>query len=256
MSVRFEQIDIEPAYRKVAAALRARILDQSLREGDRLPAELELARQFGVNRSTVREALRELQTRGLLARRRGSKCFAVTRPAPRMVAEGVSHALALHGVSYFDVWEGLSILEPPIAEAAARRRSAADLREIEAAAQRYAADHVLTERAVHHAVEFFRVVGAATHNRVLLLAQAPLLQLLEPSLCAMIDRLPQARTRIRTAQRRICEALHAGDAVEAGAWMARHIRDFRRGYELAGIALESACAGRLEASSVSATRLP
>lgn len=255
MSLQFEQIELEPAYRKVAAALRARILDQTLREGDRLPAEMELARQFGVNRSTVREALRELQTRGLLSRRRGSKCFAVTRPAPRMVAEGVSHALALHGVSYFDVWEGLSILEPPIAEAAARRRNAADLREIEVVVERYAADHVLAERAVHHAVEFFRVVGAATHNRVLLLAQAPLLQLLEPSLCAMIDRLPQARTRIRTAQRRICEALNAADPVEARTWMARHIRDFRRGYELAGIALDSPCPGPLEPASASGTSL-
>ena len=72
MSVEFTHIRIEPAYRKVAAALLDRILDRSLRDGDRLPPETELARQFGVNRSTVREALRELQTSGLLARRPGS----------------------------------------------------------------------------------------------------------------------------------------------------------------------------------------
>ena len=69
MSVEFTQIQIEPAYRKVAAAIGERILSRTLREGERLPAETELARQFGVNRSTVREALRELESRGLVQRR-------------------------------------------------------------------------------------------------------------------------------------------------------------------------------------------
>ena len=42
--VRFEQILIEPAYRKVAAAIGERIVSRSLREGERLPPETELAR--------------------------------------------------------------------------------------------------------------------------------------------------------------------------------------------------------------------
>jgi len=231
-----------PAYRTVAESLRKRILDRSLRDGDRLPGELELARQFGVNRSTVREALRDLQTSGLVARRPGSKRFAVVRPAPGFVAEGVSRALALHEVTYFDLWESLTILEPPIAEAAARRRTAATVQPILAAAQRFAADHADTARAVHHVTDFFRAVGAATGNHVLMLAQEPLLALLDPSLVSMIDRVPQARARIGAAQRRLCTALAAGDAADARVWMARHIRDFPRGYELAGIALESPCA--------------
>ena len=59
MSVEFDRVLIEPAYRKVAAAIGERILSRTLREGERLPPETELARQFGVNRSTVREALQE-----------------------------------------------------------------------------------------------------------------------------------------------------------------------------------------------------
>jgi len=73
---------------------------------------------------------------------------------------------------------------------------------------------------------------------VLLLAQEPLLQLLEPSLRVMIDDVPQARSRIITAQRKISEALHARDTEGARTWMARHIRDFRKGFEIAGIDLE------------------
>jgi len=83
----------------------------------------------------------------------------------------------------------------------------------------------------------FRCLARATHNPVLGLAQEPLLQLLEPSLRVMIDKVPQARSRITTAHRRLLEALEARDEDGAHEWMARHIRDFRKGYEVAGIDL-------------------
>lgn len=238
MSVEFDQILIEPAYRKVATAIGDRILDRSLPEGERLPPELELARQFGVNRSTVREALRELESNGLVMRRPGSKRMSVSRPRHLATAERVSRALVLHDVTFLEVWAALTIIEPPIAEAAARARTAEDLELIIAAAAEFAANNGETEGAVHRAAEFFRCVGRATHNQVLGLAQEPLLQLLEPSLRVMIDKVPQARSRIMTAQRRICDAVKSRDAQLAGSWMAKHIRDFRKGYEIARIDLE------------------
>lgn len=238
MSIEFEQIRIEPAYRKVATALMDRILDRTLRDGDRLPSETELARQFGVNRSTVREAVRELESNGLVARRRGSKLLVVTRPEADHVAEGVSRALVLHDVTYLDVWEALTILEPPIAETAARRRTEADMELIIGAAGDFATDNADAERAAFHAAEFFRIVGAATHNRILMLAQEPLLQLLDASLQNMLDKVPQARARITAAERRICDAIRDRDVEVARNWMTKHIRDFRKGYEIAGMDLD------------------
>jgi len=238
VSVEFAPLNLEPAYRKVAARIGERILARELREGERLPSETELARQFGVNRSTVREALRELESRGLVQRRPGSKLMSVSRPHHEAVAAGVSHALLLHDVTVRNVWEALTILEPPLAEAAARNRSASDLECITAAADAFGAQHASASQAVHSTAEFFRCIGRATHNPVLGLAQEPLLQLLEPSLGVMIDKVPQARARIATAQRRLAEALAARAPEAAHQWMARHIRDFRKGYELAGIDLE------------------
>ena len=237
MTIEFEALTIEPAYRKVAAALLGRITDRSLSAGDRLPSETKLARQFGVNRSTVREALRELESSGVLARNRGSKLMMVTRPGRHRVAAGVSRALALADVTVQDVWEGLTILEPAMAEAAARRRTAEDIAKIAAAAADFAARAGLRTEAAAQVGRFFRAVGEATHNRVLMLAHEPLIQLLEPSLCEMIDRVPQARTRIATAEKRLAEAISSRDAAAAQNWMSKHIRDFRRGYELAGIDL-------------------
>jgi len=226
----FEPIRIEPAYRKVATALLARITDRTINEGERLPPEMELARQFGVHRGTVREALRELESNGVLKRERGSKLMMVTRPARGTVAAGVSRALALHDVSYHDVWEALTALEPPIAAAAARNRRAPDLARLDAVVER--------EVDVDQTPEFFRAVGEATHNGVFMLAHEPLLQMLVPALATLIEKVPQAAARIATAQKRIAAAVRAKDPVQAEEWMSKHVRDFRRGFEIARISLE------------------
>ncbi len=237
MNVEFDQIALTPAYRRVADAISERILSRTLREGERLPPETELARQLGVNRSTVREALRELECSGLLERRPGSKRMTVTRPQHRAIAKDVSRALALHDVTFLEVWTALTEFEPPVAESAARSRTAADLEHLAAVRARFDAENAVTDKAVLHTAEFFRALGAATHNQVFALVHEPLIELLEPSLRDMIDQVPQARSRIAAAQRRLLEALERRDPEAARQWMARHIRDFRKGYELAGIDL-------------------
>ena len=125
-----------------------------------------------------------------------------------------------------------------MAEIAARNRTQTDLDGLAGVCQRFAQQSAETEKAVHHAADFFRCVGRATHNQVLGLAQEPLLHLLEPSLRVMIDKVPQARSRITTAQRRILDAIGKHDAEAARGWMARHVRDFRKGYEVANIGLD------------------
>jgi DNA-binding FadR family transcriptional regulator len=233
----FEPLRLEPAYRKVATALLDRITARTISAGDRLPAEMELARQFGVHRGTVREALRELETNGVLKRERGSKLMMVTRPSHGDVGANISRALSLHDVSYHDVWEALTALEPPMAAAAARQRSTQDLAHLDTLLARLGAG-LDTDGAVEQAAAFFRAIGEATHNGVFMLAHEPLVQLLVPSLGAMIDKVPQARARIADAQKKLATALRERDAPAAQEWMAKHIRDFRRGFEIAGIALE------------------
>ena len=229
-SVEFERINTEPAYRKVAGALLERITARTLNPGERLPAEMELARQFGVHRGTVREALRELETNGVLKRERGSKLMMVTRPTRVAVAAGVSRALTLHDVSYHDVWEALTALEPPIAAAAARRRDPGDLARIDSLTR--------GDVDVEQTADFFHAVGEATHNGVLMLAHEPLIQMLVPSLATLIRKVPQAASRVAIAQKRIAGAIRAQDPAQAEDWMSKHIRDFRRGFEIAGIGLE------------------
>jgi GntR family transcriptional regulator len=69
-----------PLYRQLATRLRAPIDSATLRPGSPLPREADLARQFGVSLITVRQALRDLETEGLI-RKRTAKPAIVVAPA-------------------------------------------------------------------------------------------------------------------------------------------------------------------------------
>jgi DNA-binding FadR family transcriptional regulator len=230
---RFQPLDAHPAYRQIANLIERRIVDRELRTGDALPSETDLARQFGVNRSTVREAIRELETHGLLGRSRGEKRLRVTRPEPGRVSIGVSRALALHDVTFLELWEAMMAIEPAAADYAAARRTPAQLQKLTQTGARFARAVGDTGAAVSAVVDFFTAVAAASGNQVLALSQAPVNLLLEPSLSEIIGRVPQATERILEAQRRITAAIKAKRSEVARSWMEKHIRDFRRGYELA-----------------------
>jgi GntR family transcriptional repressor for pyruvate dehydrogenase complex len=228
----FVPLDDHPAYRQIANVIEERIVARSLRAGDPLPSEMDLARQFGVNRSTIREAIRELEIHGLLGRVRGEKRLRVTRPEPRLVSSGVSRALALHDVTFLELWEAMMAIEPVAAQYAAARRTAAQLQALERAGTRFAREVADTTAAVSAVVDFFTAVATASGNQVLALSQAPLNLLLAPALTRMIDRVPQARTRIHDAQGKITDAIKLRRSEQARTWMEKHIRDFKRGHEL------------------------
>jgi GntR family transcriptional regulator, transcriptional repressor for pyruvate dehydrogenase complex len=228
----FVPLDDHPAYRQIANVIEQRIVARSLRTGDPLPSEVDLARQFGVNRSTIREAIRELETHGLLGRVRGEKRLRVTRPEPRRVSSGVSRALALHDVTVLELWEAMMAIEPVAAQYAATRRTPAQLQTLVRTAARFKRDVADTTAAVSAVVDFFTAVAAASGNQVLSLSQAPVNLLLAPALTRMIDRVPQARARIQDAQAKITEAVKLRRSEQARTWMEKHIRDFKRGHEL------------------------
>ena len=237
MSASFERIDTGPIYRRVAEAIGLRITARELTPGEALPTETVLALQLGVNRSTVREALRELESRRLVGRQPGSKRMFVIRPGNEALGAQLSDALLMHDVTIRDVWEMLMLLEPPAAELAARRRRKPQLDALRAMT-RLPAMAGPSASAIAHVQSYFRTLVAATQNHALALAHEPAIQLLGSSLALMIDRVPQARQRIATAQVRIAAAIARKAAQEANDWMARHIRDFRRGFDIAGMDFE------------------
>jgi GntR family transcriptional repressor for pyruvate dehydrogenase complex len=229
----FLPLNDAPAYRQIANVIEQRIVARSLRAGDALPSETDLARQFGVNRSTIREAIRELEIHGLLGREGGGKRLRVTLPARQQVSSGVSRALALHDVTFLELWEAMMAIEPVAAQYAAQRRSASQLQGLIAANALFKRELSNTGTAVAAVVDFFTAVAAASGNQVLAWSQAPLNLLLAPALTKMLDQVPQARSRIHDAQGKIISAIKLRRSEAARTWMEKHIRDFKRGHELA-----------------------
>jgi DNA-binding FadR family transcriptional regulator len=231
----FAPVDREPAYTRVAAAIETKILSRELHAGDALPSESDLAQQFRVHRSTVREALRRLESAGLIKRPPGAKRMVVSRPAAAQLASRMRHALVLHDVTFVAVWEAMMVIEPEVAALAAMRRTQSDLAALAAAHEAFKASPQGDPHAVEIVASFFELLGAAARNQVLMLAKQSLTRALAPSLLKMIDTVPQARSRIADAQRRIIASLREKNVDEARRWMSKHVRDFKRGYEVAGI---------------------
>ncbi len=71
----FRRVRIESAYKAVSADIERSILEGAIQPGMPLPTEQELADRFGVPRSTVRKAIRQVKQEGLLQRREGRRLF-------------------------------------------------------------------------------------------------------------------------------------------------------------------------------------
>jgi GntR family transcriptional regulator len=69
-----------PLYQQLADRLRRQIAEGAYRIGDRLPSEDALGEEFGVSRITVRAALDQLSSAGLLRRQRGKGTFVSAPP--------------------------------------------------------------------------------------------------------------------------------------------------------------------------------
>lgn len=100
-------------YEQIAATLEAQIRAGSLSRGDRLPGERLLARQLGVSRTTVREALGALQNAGLVEIRQGAGSYVVDIPQDKPLLSLPADA------SPSALLEARAIFEPAIASRAA-----------------------------------------------------------------------------------------------------------------------------------------
>lgn len=114
----FKRIERGPrVHELIASMIEEQIIAGELKPGDTLPSESELMQQLGAGRYSVREALRVLETNGLIKVRRGSREGpVVTRPSSSLVSDFLSKAFCVGGFSRYHVHQFRRILESSIAE--------------------------------------------------------------------------------------------------------------------------------------------
>lgn len=115
--------------RRIAETVAAQIRDQILDvDGYRLPTQEQLVKDFGVSHPSIREALRILETEGLVTVRRGNIGGAeIRRPDDVSAAYHLGLALQAGQVTLRDLSNGLQMLEPMCAAACAQREDRLDV---------------------------------------------------------------------------------------------------------------------------------
>ena len=230
---RFSRIEAVPAYRKVADAIERDIVSGRLRAGDALGTEAELVKQFGVNRSTVREGIRLLEQGGLV-RRDSSRRLWVGLPHYERLASRASRALVLHHVTFRELYEAALPLQMATIEAAIERITPELLERLEDNVARTEAELARPERVAALDSEFHSMIGQASQNRVLQLAREPSEMLVLPTTELVLRHVKEGAGRLLHAHRMYLDALRRRDKDAGRLWARRHLEDWRRGFERAG----------------------
>jgi DNA-binding FadR family transcriptional regulator len=210
----------------IAHDLAAYIVDQGLQDGAVLPTERAMVETFGVGRTTLREALRLLETRGVLTIRPGPQGGPVVR---RPQAEDLGAALTLilqfEGSSLADVMEAREALEPTLARLAASRITAdgiAALREsIELMREIDNAEVFITEN------NHFHSLVAEAGGSVVLRVFSDSLKSVSDGTAVGVQYSAKRRIAIADAHARIVDALEQGDADAAEQTMQIHLQEAR-----------------------------
>lgn len=212
-------------YELLADALLAQIGDRRLRPGDPVPSERELTQAYGVGRSTVREALRMLESRGVISSV-GNGSFAVAGYA-NPLNSSLQLLLSLDQATMHDLYELRRILECEAAAMAATRRTEAHVSAMDAALETMtealaSADDERAERYIDADLRFHLAVTEAARNGVILHSMRALRDVMRRALMS-IFLIPGSAERSLVQHRAIRDAVADGDAERARAEMGGHL---------------------------------
>jgi len=167
MALALQRLDAPGRSDGVFEQLRAQILTGAIAAGERLPTERELAAAFGVNRSSVREALRRLESLELVAVRHGQGTFVreFSESAALQVVEALLHeprALSVELLRQILRFRRDTALR--VVELATRHHTDAHLRRARELLEAETCEGHEPERALELDVEMNRLLGEATGN--------------------------------------------------------------------------------------------
>ena len=231
--VMFEPIETSNIYMKVINQILTLIRNGTLKQGDQLPSETELAKHFGVSRSSVREALKALEVLGILESKTGVGSF-VKEGTLSDAAFSLLHELAEEG-GPFEIMEARKAIEPQIAFLAGLRRTTDDLQAIKRVLNLMEQQVAKGVPTMEVDLEFHLLLAAACRNPVL----ADCMRLISSRMQKRFWQAMQADSLMvpgRSAvylghHRKILEAIDEQNAPKAEAAMLEHLEAVENGLE-------------------------
>lgn len=219
----FQSVRTQRTFEAVGEQIRKQVVQGLLRPGQRLPSERELAQQFGVSRTGVREALRSLELAGLLEARTGSTGgFYIRDRGTQGVVQSVRDMVAMGQVPTASITEARIELTCLAIRLACERASDSELDTLEADIEHHAglfrAGHA--SRNPRALGEFYRLLARATRNDVIVM----LVDALSEVVRALLVRAdPQPQEDMIRVRRTVLQYLRARDADRACTAMTRHL---------------------------------
>jgi GntR family transcriptional repressor for pyruvate dehydrogenase complex len=207
-------------YKLVADQLLELIAAGRLRPGDPVPPERELVENYSVGRSSVREALRMLESGGLIEAR-GNGTFTVSH-ARNTLNQSLELLLSVAEADLHELFEIRRILEGECAALAAARRREPDLVRMRAAIAEMESGIGSEDEYIAADLEFHLTIAEATGNRVAAHLMHALRDQLHRAL-GTVYQIPHSAERSLAQHREIIEAIGARRPDEARASMQAHI---------------------------------
>ena len=207
--------------------LETMILDGSLKLGEKLPAERELAKQFDVSRPSLREAMHRLESKGLLTRRHGEGTY-IKEDLRKQLIDPFFELLNTQPESQYDLLEFRYALEGASAYYAALRGSTTDFNRIKNSfiAIEQARQVQDIEKEIQSVAAFYLAVIGASHNVVFIHLAQGIKPLLEKSIADNIKLLctyPDVADKIHLHRLQLFEAILSKKPDDAQQASARHL---------------------------------
>ncbi len=199
--------------------------DAKLNVGDKLPPERQLAKQLGVSRVPVREALFSLANSGFLTIKRGAGGgIFVSEPSVEPYAEFFTLMLQMGKTTVQDLTEARLLLEPNVARLAAQRATSEDLENLEKSIIEY---EKRVEQGAPRSLEdmkFHTSVAEASKNIVMNLTIKGLMGLLYKSVRDLQLSRKDKQKSVNT-HRKIFESIRLSDPESAFQLMTEHVKE-------------------------------
>src|SRR5882724_4890829 len=208
----------------LAAKLRELILSNGLAEGTPLPTERELVAQSGLSRTSVREALRVLETEGLVLTKAGRNGGSqVRRPGRESISRSFELFVRSHGVRFEALLEAREAIEPAAARLAAVHRLDVDLAEMTRLHQ--ALEQVSDDVAEHVRLNLLwhRAIIGASRNELLIAFFDAIADSVQAATESQSLNSIAVRREVVRAHGRVLAAIAAQDADAAFRRMQRHV---------------------------------
>jgi GntR family transcriptional repressor for pyruvate dehydrogenase complex len=207
-------------YELLAQRLLGLIASGEIAGGAALPSERELVERYGVGRSSVREALRTLESKGLIHQRGKGRFVAAEPQAPLNTSLQV--LLELQEVDRRELFEIRSVLEGETAAFAAERRSDDDVASIRETIDAMAASLGTADGYIDADLQFHLAIARASGNRIALLMMHAIRDVLRRWLLTLYS-VPGGPETSVEHHRKILEAIVARDPEAARCRMHEHL---------------------------------